>query len=154
MHRQAHVDPVYQRAFAIKPMAFCQSCHAPEADPSAHPLTRKALKGHTEFGVAEFAETEDGGRHYFGAFVSELDLARKMASIVESKVPGSKPQVLCVKPRVVRRLKIDMRTGAVLATQHQSPPDARVTAVLTTEQWPSRFRVPGMLEGAAVSKCF
>lgn len=36
MHRRAHVDPVYQRAFAIEPMAFCQSCHAPEADLSAN----------------------------------------------------------------------------------------------------------------------
>ena len=86
-----------------------------------YPLTRKALKGHTEFASAEFAETEDGGRHYFGAFVQELDLARKMASIVESKVPGSKPQVLCVKPRVVRRLKIDMRTGDVLANEPVNP---------------------------------
>jgi len=34
MHRRAEVDPVYQRAFAIEPMAFCQSCHAPEADAS------------------------------------------------------------------------------------------------------------------------
>lgn len=34
LHRQAHTDPVYQRAFAIEPLSFCQSCHAPEADPS------------------------------------------------------------------------------------------------------------------------
>lgn len=31
-HRQAHTDPVYQRAFAIEPLSFCQGCHAPEAD--------------------------------------------------------------------------------------------------------------------------
>lgn len=35
LHRAAHTDPVYQRAFAIEPMAFCQGCHAPEADPNA-----------------------------------------------------------------------------------------------------------------------
>jgi Cytochrome c554 and c-prime len=33
LHRAAHTDPVYQRAFAIEPLAFCQGCHAPEADP-------------------------------------------------------------------------------------------------------------------------
>lgn len=86
-----------------------------------YPLTRKALKGHTEFANAEFAETEDGGRHYFGAFVQGLDLARKMATIVESKVPGSKPQVLCVKPRVVRRLTIDMQTGDVVSNEPVNP---------------------------------
>ena len=33
LHAQAHTDPVYQRAFAIEPLAFCQGCHAPEANP-------------------------------------------------------------------------------------------------------------------------
>lgn len=33
-HKLAHIDPVYQRAFAIEPLPFCQGCHAPEADPS------------------------------------------------------------------------------------------------------------------------
>lgn len=34
LHRQAHTDPAYQRALAIEPLSFCQSCHAPEADPT------------------------------------------------------------------------------------------------------------------------
>lgn len=34
-HQRADVDPVYRRAFAIEPMPFCRSCHAPEADPRA-----------------------------------------------------------------------------------------------------------------------
>ncbi len=33
LHARAHTDPVYQRAFAIEPLAFCQGCHAPEAHP-------------------------------------------------------------------------------------------------------------------------
>lgn len=82
-----------------------------------YPLTRKALKGHTEFAGAQFAETEDGGRHYFGAFLQDLDLARKMARIIETKVPNSKPQVLCVKPRIVRRLQVDMATGDVVSNE-------------------------------------
>jgi hypothetical protein len=32
MHHASHTDPVYQRAFSIEPMPFCQGCHAPEAD--------------------------------------------------------------------------------------------------------------------------
>lgn len=35
LHARAHTDAVYQRAFAIEPLPFCQGCHAPEADPSA-----------------------------------------------------------------------------------------------------------------------
>ncbi len=34
MHRQSESDPVYQRAFAIERMAFCQNCPSPEADPT------------------------------------------------------------------------------------------------------------------------
>jgi len=85
------------------------------------PLTRKALRGHTEFASARFAETEDGGRRYFGAFMDDLRLARKMASIVEKGVQGSKPQVLCVKPRILRNLQIDLRTGNVTSNEPAAP---------------------------------
>jgi hypothetical protein len=32
LHARSHTDAVYQRALAIEPLAFCQACHAPEAD--------------------------------------------------------------------------------------------------------------------------
>lgn len=35
LHQRAWVDPMFQTAFAIEPMPFCQGCHAPEADPRA-----------------------------------------------------------------------------------------------------------------------
>src|SRR5688572_10416694 len=31
LHQRANVEPAYQRSFAIEPLAFCRSCHAPEA---------------------------------------------------------------------------------------------------------------------------
>lgn len=31
LHRAANTEPAYRRAFAIEPMPFCRSCHAPEA---------------------------------------------------------------------------------------------------------------------------
>jgi len=34
LHARSHTDEVYQRAFAIEPLPFCQGCHAPEADAS------------------------------------------------------------------------------------------------------------------------
>jgi len=45
-HRNADRDPVYQRALAIEPLAFCRSCHAPEADP-----TRPAPAALSDLGV-------------------------------------------------------------------------------------------------------
>jgi hypothetical protein len=33
-HRSSFSDPEFARAFQREPIAFCQSCHAPEADPS------------------------------------------------------------------------------------------------------------------------
>lgn len=33
LHARSHTDAAYQRALAIEPLAFCQGCHAPEADP-------------------------------------------------------------------------------------------------------------------------
>lgn len=37
LHQRAFSDPVFQQAYAIEPVAFCRSCHAPEADPKAEP---------------------------------------------------------------------------------------------------------------------
>ena len=34
LHHLSDTDPVYRRALAIEPLAFCRGCHAPEADPS------------------------------------------------------------------------------------------------------------------------
>lgn len=35
MHRNSHSNASYQRQFNRQPLAFCQACHAPEADPLA-----------------------------------------------------------------------------------------------------------------------
>src|SRR5512132_3262526 len=34
LHQRADLEPAYRRAFAIEPMPFCRSCHAPEATPT------------------------------------------------------------------------------------------------------------------------
>lgn len=79
------------------------------------PLTRAALKGHTELEGLEFAETQDGGRRYFVAFAPSFDKARKLAEVVRKGVKGSTPQVLCGRPpQVNRALRIDLRTGALV----------------------------------------
>lgn len=34
LHQRADLEPAYRRAFAIEPLPFCRSCHAPEAVPA------------------------------------------------------------------------------------------------------------------------
>ncbi len=34
LHHQSNTNAAYRRSFAVEPMPFCRSCHAPEADPS------------------------------------------------------------------------------------------------------------------------
>ena len=45
LHHKAWVDPVFQKAYAIEPMAFCRGCHAPESDPDAEPSVAAAAAG-------------------------------------------------------------------------------------------------------------
>ena len=75
------------------------------------PLTREALKGHTDLGAARLAETEEAGRRYLVAFVPSLALGQKLVKVVSDKVPSSRPQLLCGKPKVKRPLQLDFRTG-------------------------------------------
>lgn len=79
-----------------------------------YPLTREAVKGHPEFADVVFAETEELGQHYFGAFVPGYELSRKLVKLVATKVPGTKPVALCRNPKKVRLLKFDLVTGTVL----------------------------------------
>lgn len=39
LHAQAFVEPSFQKGYAIEPVAFCRSCHAPEHVPSSEPDT-------------------------------------------------------------------------------------------------------------------
>jgi hypothetical protein len=78
------------------------------------PLTRKALKGQTQFSKARFVVTRENGQKYFGAFVPDLALGKKMVERIRKEVEGSSPQLLCAKPEVVRELPLDLKTGDVL----------------------------------------
>ncbi|WP_437328568.1 hypothetical protein [Sorangium sp. So ce381] len=77
------------------------------------PLTRKALKGRTEFSPARFVVTRDMGQRFFAAFVPTWDLAKKLEERIKTDVQGSAPQIVCAKPEVVRELKLDLKTGEV-----------------------------------------
>ena len=38
LHHQSWNDPVFLKAYAIEPQAFCRACHVPEADPTTTPV--------------------------------------------------------------------------------------------------------------------
>jgi hypothetical protein len=78
------------------------------------PLTRKALKGHTNFSGARFVVTQDRGQRYFGAFAPSYEVGKAMVDRVAQGVAGSQPQLLCVKPEVLREIKLDLKTGEVV----------------------------------------
>ena len=78
------------------------------------PLTRKALKGHTEYDKARFVVAKDGGQKFFSAIVPDAKAGRKLVELIEKEVKGSKPQLVCAEPEIVREMKIDLKTGDVV----------------------------------------
>lgn len=78
------------------------------------PLSRKALKGHTEFEKTRFVVTRDYGHKFFAALVPSYAEGARLAQLIEKEVAGSKPQVVCAEPEVLRELKLDLKTGEVL----------------------------------------
>ncbi len=77
------------------------------------PLTRKALKGRTEFGKTRFVVTKDNGQKFFSALVPTFDEGKKLIAVIEKNVKGSRPQIVCAEPEVLRELKLDLATGEV-----------------------------------------
>jgi len=76
-----------------------------------YPATREALKGHGEFAELQFIEFERDGRKFFGARVPDFKLGKRLAQLVQDKVPGSTPQLVCHDPPRTRQLDIDLKSG-------------------------------------------
>lgn len=72
------------------------------------PLTRAALKGHTELAGTAVVLTE----HWqLGAYVPSIEMGEKVAGLIRDNVKGQKPQVICAKPRVRVEVPINLETG-------------------------------------------
>ncbi|MBK6514150.1 MAG: hypothetical protein IPG04_08525 [Polyangiaceae bacterium] len=78
------------------------------------PLTRKALKGHTELKDVKFVVTKDYGKKFFAAKTPSFEVAKKVSKVIEDGVKGAKPAIVCAQPEVVRELKINLATGDVV----------------------------------------
>ncbi|MBL8744418.1 MAG: hypothetical protein JNK04_25095, partial [Myxococcales bacterium] len=77
------------------------------------PLTRKAVKGHTELSGVKFVVSKDYGKKFFAGLAPTYDVAQKLAKLVEREVKGAKPGIVCAQPEIVRELAIDLKTGDV-----------------------------------------
>ena len=77
------------------------------------PMTRQAVAGHWELKGTRFFVTKDLGEKFFVAKPPTFDVAVKLQKLVTKKVPGSKPQIVCTDPEIVREVKVDLATGAV-----------------------------------------
>ncbi len=73
-----------------------------------YPATREALKGHTEFADAQFIEFKRLDKRFMGAFVSDVDMGKKLVELIKKKVPNSTPQLVCHSPRPTRELTMDL----------------------------------------------
>jgi len=78
------------------------------------PLTRKALKGHPELSAARLAVVETFGKKYLVALVQSFEEATAISKVIEKSVQGSKPQIVCNDPTVVRELPFDWKTGELV----------------------------------------
>jgi hypothetical protein len=103
LHMQSHSDPVYQRAFALEPLAFCTRCHAPEADAESPSLE------HTSVGTAcvtchSGGPTATSARpcascHEFG-FPEGPGLMQLTATEHRASIHAATPCTTCHMPRV------------------------------------------------------
>jgi hypothetical protein len=75
------------------------------------PLTRKALKGHTELAGMALVLTE----HFqVGAIVPSIEMGEKVAAVIRDNVKGQKPQIVCMAPRVRAEVPVDLATGELM----------------------------------------
>jgi streptogramin lyase len=72
------------------------------------PLTREAMKGHTEFAGSTLVVTESW---QVGAFVPTAEMGEKLAALIKEKLKGQRPQLVCFKPRIRSEVVFDLATG-------------------------------------------
>ncbi len=77
------------------------------------PLTRKALVGHTEYKGTRFVVARDGGKKYLSALVPDDATGRRLQALIQKEVAGSRPQLVCAEPEILRELAIDLQTGTL-----------------------------------------
>ncbi len=84
-------------------------------DDYTFPLTRKAVKGHTELSGVKFAVSRRSDHKYFVGLADDFKTATKLAQLVTKGLAGSSPQITCDEPEIVRYVDIDLATGEVRA---------------------------------------
>jgi hypothetical protein len=75
------------------------------------PQARSALRGQREFAGIEFVEIQLKNRRVFGAIAPNYLLGQRLAALVQSKVAGSAPQLLCGDPVILRVVPMHIGGG-------------------------------------------
>jgi hypothetical protein len=78
-----------------------------------YPQTRAALRGHQEVAAAELVEIEIDGKRLLAATVPTLEVGKRLVEIEGRGVRGTRPELVCTKPRVTRALDFDFDTGTL-----------------------------------------
>ncbi len=75
------------------------------------PQTRAALRGHDEVLEAELVEIEIDGKRLLAAKVKSIEAGTRLVDIETRGVRGTRPELVCTRPKVTRALTFDVQTG-------------------------------------------
>jgi hypothetical protein len=85
-----------------------------EEAPTDYPRVRAALKGHPEFSKVRFVVSREKKTQFFGGLVADDDTATGLKALAKKRLKPSTVSKLCAEPVVVREIKINLATGAVI----------------------------------------
>lgn len=85
------------------------------------PMTHDALATRPALARAAFLETEVNGKRTLGAMVPSVAFGKDLVDLIQAKIRGSKPQLLCGEPRVLRSVPMDL-PNKTTARAHSAVP--------------------------------
>jgi hypothetical protein len=106
------------------------------------PLTRAALLAKPELVHADFVEVEIDGKRTFGAIPPSYAAGKDLVALIESRVAGAKPQLLCGEPRILRTVPMELPTK--VGPRATTPPP-------TVEEWNAASEVT--VKGSSALGC-
>jgi hypothetical protein len=85
-----------------------------EKAPTDYPRVRAALKGHPEFSKVRFVVSREKKTQFFGGLVAKIDTAAELEALAKKRLKPSRVSRICAEPAVVREIKLNLATGAVI----------------------------------------
>jgi hypothetical protein len=121
-HAATHCEVAKGPSFSSWPAPATATCETPVAilarvaksAPADYdfPQTRGAVRGHKELLGTEFVEIDLDGKRLLAAKVPSLDVGKHLVSLVSEAVHGTRPEVVCLQPKVTRPVVVDLEGKA------------------------------------------